>query len=113
MRWRSLLCGVALLLPTGALCGAEAKAPSRGELRSAHGLLSGAVAEVVKMQEDGGAGPYEGVYRVAKDIPVGYRVGGPALVAGPLLYAAPAHKSARKAVERGLAFVLKELDHPL
>jgi hypothetical protein len=112
MRWRLLLCGATLasallLFPTGAPRGADDKAPGRDE------LLTRAVAELVKIQEDGGAWPYEGVYRVEKDIPIGYRVGGTAIAAGTLLHAAPDDKAARQAVERGLAFVLKGLDHPL
>ena len=76
-------------------------------------LIAAAVRELVKIQEEGGAWPYEGVYRVSGEIPAGYRVGGTALVAGTLLRAAPAGKEARAAFERGLAFVLKGLEHPL
>jgi hypothetical protein len=76
-------------------------------------LIQKAVAELVKMQEEGGQWPYEGVYRVGGKIPVGYRVGGTALVADTLLHAAPADKAAREALDKGLAFVLKELDDPL
>jgi hypothetical protein len=75
-------------------------------------LLHVAVGELVKMQEDGGQWPYEGVYRVERQIPVGYRVGGTAIVAQTLLFAAPDDKDAQAAVQRGLAFVLKELDDP-
>ena len=76
-------------------------------------LIARGVGELVKMQEEGGAWPYEGVYRVGGEIPVGYRVGGTAIVAGTLLRAAPEDKDARAAYERGLAYVLKGLDHPL
>ena len=65
------------------------------------------------MQEDGGAWPYEGVYRVNGEIPIGYRVGGTAIVAGALLAVAPDEADAWAAVDRGLAFVLKGLDEPL
>jgi hypothetical protein len=83
------------------------KAPSRQE------LLDKAIGELVKMQEEGGLWPYEGVYRVGGKIPVGYRVGGTACVADALLHAAPENKDAQTAVRHGLAFVLKELDDPL
>jgi hypothetical protein len=76
-------------------------------------LVKTAVAELLKMQEKDGAWPYEGVYRVSREIPVGYRVGGTAIVAGTLLHAAPDDKEARAAVARGLTLVLKELEHPL
>lgn len=73
-----------------------------------------AVAELVKMQEDDGAWPYEGVYRVGGEIPVGYRVGGTAIACQALLYAAePDDKAARAAIERGITLILKLLDHRL
>ena len=76
-------------------------------------LVPKATAQLVSMQEESGAWPYEGVYRVDREIPVGYRVGGTSLVAGALLHAAPKDEKAAKAVERGLAYVLKTLDDPL
>ena len=51
-------------------------------------------------------------FSVRGQIPVGYRVGGTALVASTLLLAAPDDAAARAAVGRGLAFVLKELNDP-
>ena len=72
-----------------------------------------AVTQLVALQEESGAWPYEGVYRVNREIPVAYRVGGTSLVAGALLHAAPKDEKAAKAVERGLAYVLKTLDDPL
>jgi hypothetical protein len=82
------------------------KPPTRDELRQK------AVHELVKMQEDGGQWPYEGVYRVGGDIPIGYRVGGTSVVAGTLLHAAPDNADAQAAVAKGLAFVLQHLDDP-
>jgi hypothetical protein len=38
-------------------------------------VIDRAVNEMVKTQEPDGAWPYEGVYRVAGKIPVGYRIG--------------------------------------
>jgi hypothetical protein len=76
-------------------------------------LIQKAVTQLVSIQEESGAWPYEGVYRVNREIPAGYRVGGTSIVAGALLHAAPKDGKAVKAVERGLAFVLKHLDDPL
>jgi hypothetical protein len=84
---------------------AEEKTPSRAE------LIRTAVAELVKIQENG-EWPYEGVVRVEGKIPIGYRVGGTAIVAGTLLAAAPDDGEVRKAVARGLDFVLKGLQDP-
>jgi hypothetical protein len=79
---------------------------------SREALITKAVAELIAMQEDGGQWPYEGVYRVEKQIPIGYRVGGTAIVAGVLLQEAPKDKDAQVAVKRGLDFVLKEIRSP-
>ena len=76
-------------------------------------MIQKAVKELVAIQEESGAWPYEGVYRVNREIPVGYRVGGTSLVSGALLHAASTEEKAIQAVERGLAFVLKHLDDPL
>lgn len=58
---------------------------------------------------------YEGVYRVERKIPVGYRIGGTSIAAVALMrspgYAADADRKA--AVARGLEFVLDALPHPL
>lgn len=93
-----------LLLLAPALAPQDKDDPAR--------LVSTAVRELLKMEEEGGAWPYEGVYRVSGEIPAGYRVGGTALAAGALLHAAPGDPAARAAIERGLAFVLKGLDDP-
>jgi len=76
-------------------------------------LLQKAVAQLVAIQEENGAWPYEGVYRVNREIPVAYRVGGTAIVAGALLHAAPDDEKARRAFDRGLEYVLGQLDDPL
>jgi hypothetical protein len=76
-------------------------------------LLQKAVAQLLTIQEENGTWPYEGVYRVNREIPVAYRVGGTATVAGALLHAAPDDDQARRAVDRGLEFVLGTLDDPL
>jgi hypothetical protein len=76
-------------------------------------LIREAVPALVKMQEEGGQWPYEGVYRVKQELPIGYRVGGTSIVATTLLHAAPADKDAQAAIGRALDFVLKGLDDPL
>ncbi len=56
--------------------------------------------------------PYEGVYRVGGEIPVGYRVGGTAICALALIEAPGESEDRRRSVERALAFVLHALDDP-
>jgi hypothetical protein len=59
--------------------------------------------------------PYEGVYRVRGGIPLGYRVGGTAIVAHALL-AAPGYAQddvRREALRRALGFIFQALDDPL
>ncbi len=99
-----------LLLPTD--IGGQDKA-SQEKLPNREDLLKVAVTELVKIQEEGGQWPYEGVYRVNREIPIGYRVGGTSIVATTLMHAAPKDKEAQAAVARALTFVLKELKDPL
>jgi hypothetical protein len=98
--------GVAALLLSPAGLTAADPAPSRDE------LLRIAVDQLVKAQAEDGSWSYEGVYRVGGDIPVGYRIGGTAVVAGALLHAAPDHPAATAAVARATPFILKQLDDP-
>lgn len=55
--------------------------------------------------------PYEGVYKVGDEIPIGYRIGGTAICARALLESPLFAKSkeAQAAVERALEFVLDQL----
>ena len=59
--------------------------------------------------------PYQGVYRVSEKgsyvIPMGYRIGGTSITATALLEAPGSDSARKKAIERGLDFVLKALDH--
>ena len=80
------------------------------------------VAILLELQEGEGnrEWPYEGVYRTNEGdrrrvIPIGYRVGGTAIVATALLEAPgwDADEARREAVARGLDFVLESRDHAL
>jgi len=65
--------------------------------------------------------PYEGVYRVPGErneppvIPIGYRVGGTAIVALSLVQAPGYEDDVARiaAVDRALAFIVESIDHPL
>jgi hypothetical protein len=108
MRKALLLCALALpALATTVGTRAENTQPQKDD------LLRESVQALVKMQEEGGQWPYEGVYKPGGKIPIGYRVGGTSIVATSLLNAAPQDKGVQAAITRALAFVLKELDDPL
>lgn len=73
-----------------------------------------AVDRLIAIQEEDGAWPYEGVYRVGGRIPVGYRVGGTAIVCTALLNAPLEDRTgADQSIRRGLELILAELEHPL
>ncbi|MFN0136789.1 MAG: prenyltransferase/squalene oxidase repeat-containing protein [Phycisphaerae bacterium] len=76
-------------------------------------LIRTATAELLKMQEPDGAWPYEGVYRVGGEIPLGYRVGGTAIAIEALLYGSPDATELPQATDRGLAYILSKLDDKL
>lgn len=77
------------------------------------------IEQLIELQQDDGAWPYEGVYRVNRKIPVGYRVGGTAISCTALLYGSfkptesDKKKSAESAIRKGVELILRELDHPL
>ncbi|HLG42332.1 MAG TPA: hypothetical protein VI643_03120, partial [Planctomycetota bacterium] len=74
-------------------------------------LIEKGLAEILKLQEES-QWPYEGVYRVRGEIPVGYRIGGTSIAAGAILAAAKSSdKSAAEAIDKAVVFVLKELSH--
>ncbi len=100
-----------LLLPLTAVFagqGQEKTGPQQDD------LLGESVKALVKVQEEGGQWPYQGVVKDKKtgQPPIGYRVGGTSIVASTLLYAAPQDKDAKEAIERATTFVLKGLDDP-
>lgn len=77
-------------------------------------VIKSAVAKLLEIQNEDGAWPYEGVYRVNRKIPVGYRIGGTAICCEALLYAtASDHTAANQAIRRGTRLILQELQHPL
>lgn len=59
--------------------------------------------------------PYEGVYRVRRQIPIGYRVGGTSIAATALVRSPGYQDDAERqeAVQRATAFVVTAMDHPL
>jgi len=128
---RSLLAGLAL-----AACGenapdvmaiaraaASAQAPTSRQIEDA--LQRGVVALVERQESYAAPGeawspekrewPYEGNIRVEGSIPIGYRVGGTAIVATALIEASRGEPGpqARAAIARALDFVLERLRDPL
>jgi hypothetical protein len=93
------------------------KAPSESELEGA--LKRGTLVLLESQEAMTGKAkaewPYEGVYRVEGEIPIGYRVGGTAICAGALLDASakPLNAGAVRALGLALDFVLANLKHPL
>jgi len=86
----------------------DAKSSSRKQ------LIEAAVNRLIELQHDDGAWPYEGVYRVGGKIPVGYRIGGTAIVCSSLISAEQDDRAdIVDAVTRGTEMILSELKHPL
>ncbi len=76
-------------------------------------LILTAVTQLLLMQESDGTWPYEGVYRVGGEIPIGYRIGGTALVGEALLHSAAADdKKVFSAIARGIDYILAALEDP-
>lgn len=78
-------------------------------------LTRAATAQLLEIQEPDGAWPYEGVYRVNRKIPVGYRIGGSAIVCSALLHAdlESNREAADLAIGKSVDLILEELEHPL
>ena len=72
-------------------------------------MIRKSVDTLISCQDSTGAWPYEGVYRVKGEIPVGYKVGGTATVGIALLSAAREEGPARQALDRGLTYILQHL----
>jgi hypothetical protein len=75
-------------------------------------MIRKSVDTLISIQDSTGAWPYEGVYRVKGEIPVGYKVGGTATVGIALLSAALDEGPARQALDRGLTYILQHLGDP-
>ena len=78
-------------------------------------LIQAAAKRLVEVQEDDAAWPYEGVYRVRREIPVGYRIGGSAIVCSALLSAdlKEDREKADAAIRKSVDLILAELEDPL
>ena len=91
--------------------------PHSANAEEADPVISLAVEKLLAMQEgdEKAEWPYEGVYRVSGEIPVGYRIGGTAICSMALLRAPGyADDSARhQAIERATNYIINGLDHPL
>ena len=75
-------------------------------------MIRKSVDTLISFQDSTGAWPYEGVYRVKGEIPVGYKVGGTATVGIALLSAARDEGPAKQALDRGLTYILQHLGDP-
>jgi hypothetical protein len=99
-------------LPVWVLAGGCALA-SAAEAPSTDDMIRVGVEQLLAAQAEDGSWAYEGVYRVGGEIPVGYRIGGTAIVCEALLYAGrPDHAEVNKAMTRGLDYIFTALEHP-
>jgi hypothetical protein len=101
----------------GAELGVAREAGAGSPVGSIEPAAAAATAFLVGSQEgeSGGEWPYEGVYRVRRQIPIGYRVGGTGICAMAVL-GSPGFAEdapAREAVERARGFVIAGIEHPL
>lgn len=117
---RSLSCSIIMFMVIGlATCPAWSEEP--GQLRPCEKLVSEGASFLLEVQEGPGDAewPYEGVYRVNQDgesvIPIGYRVGGTALVATALLRVDSEKdmNGCTEAIERATHFICASTSHPL
>ncbi len=77
-------------------------------------LIDVAIERLLELQNSDGAWPYEGVYRVAGKIPVGYRIGGTSIVCSALISADLKDRNViEKGINRGTSMILNELEHRL
>lgn len=108
------MCGGASAQEAG---GAEAAAKQAERTPTDEEAVRRGVEVILSLQEGEAKGewPYEGVYRVNGQIPIGYRVGGSAICVTALL-AAPGYAedaARREAVSRAVGFIVEGLQHPL
>ncbi len=101
---RIACCLSAWILTSGCVLAAEA--PTTEE------MLRTGVDQLLAAQAEDGSWAYEGVYRVGGQIPVGYRIGGTAIVCEALLYAGRADDAkVSAAMGRGLDYIFQALEH--
>ena len=89
--------------------------PSPREMVNAGADFLVSVEEGAGKKGPGGEWPYEGVYRVRGQIPIGYRVGGTG-IACLAMAMSPEYvesKPQQEAVARGVAFIIESVKHPL
>ena len=104
--------------PAEAALEARIEAARTAGLPEAEASMVGVgVTRLLAMQEGDAKDqwPYEGVYRVRGQIPVGYRVGGTAIAAMALMQAPglATDPERREAILRAARFVAKAIEHPL
>ena len=109
----SHMCRVILCLLPLAGVGVASTSFAGGDDPSNTELIRTAVTQLLSMQESDGTWPYEGVYRVRGKIPIGYRIGGTALVGEALLHSTPRDdKKVFSAIARGIDYILAALEDP-
>lgn len=90
------------------------QSPQQCQAADIEQLVRAAADRLVELQEGDGAWPYEGVYRVRREIPVGYRIGGSSIVCSALISAElDEREEVDAAVARSTKLILKELELPL
>jgi len=126
LRSTQVLLSLAALVSGSWLAAAQDDAPARRRRDAAPDLpppidVNDAVNKGMAVLLSGQEGeahdqwPYEGVYRVGGEIPVGYRVGGTGIVITALLQAPGFAEDASRleAVKRGAEFICSSISHPL
>lgn len=115
-------CGLALTVhsqTTGAPAAPHADAPTAEQIATAKdqclAFLLARQESLAKPEGDKAEWPYEGVYRVAGEIPIGYRIGGTAIAATALLDAPGLGDATprKDAIVRAANFIIPALAQPL
>jgi hypothetical protein len=115
----STIVSAILLSVSTFMIGPASAQPTKKILAQTPRIIATGIDQLIKLQHDDDAWPYEGVYRVNRKIPVGYRIGGTAICCTALLYGsfessdAPSKKDSEYAIRRGVKMILVELKDPL
>lgn len=112
----AMLCIGGLLAPLAAAQGDAASAPpSPAEMIDIGTNLLVGMEEGEGKDPHGGQWPYEGVYRVRGQIPIGYRVGGTGIscLAMAMSPDYADDEAKQEAVARGVSFIIDSVPHPL